>query len=79
MMKGSHSTTVLVLLLAGLLSVHGTIEYARLFRDDRPLIEITRPFHFGSRGHIDIALKGITLWRRHDQVDEDYNLANFGE
>lgn len=60
-------------------SVHGAIEYARVFRDDRPLIEVTRPFGFGSRGHIDISLRDITLWRRHDQVDEDYNLAKFGK
>lgn len=77
MIKACYTVIALVLLSA-FSSVHGTIEYAGIFRDDRPLIEITRPFGFGSRGHMDIAIRGITLWRRHDQVGEEYNLANFG-
>eukprot|EP00878_Enallax_costatus_P004534 GHUV01004775.1.p1 GENE.GHUV01004775.1~~GHUV01004775.1.p1 ORF type:complete len:321 (+),score=66.73 GHUV01004775.1:120-1082(+) len=67
-----------VLVWVAAASVHGAIEYSRVFRDDRPLIEVTRPFGFGSRGHIDISLKGITLWRRHDQLDKEYNLAKLG-
>lgn len=74
-----------LLCLAGLLlaaccarPAQAKIEYAHVFRDDRPLIALTNPFGFGSRGHIDITLRDITLWRRHDQVDDKYNLANFG-
>jgi hypothetical protein len=48
-----------------------------VFYDDRALIEITQPFGFGSRGHIDIVLRDISIWRRHDSED-DYKLGNFG-
>jgi hypothetical protein len=37
-------------------------------RDDRTIIPVTAPFAFGERGHIDITLRDITLFRRHDQV-----------
>jgi hypothetical protein len=37
-------------------------------RDDRPLIPITAPFAFAERGHIDITLQHIGMYRRHDQV-----------
>lgn len=37
-------------------------------RDDRPLIPLTAPFAFADRGHIDITLRDIGMYRRHDQV-----------
>uniref|UniRef100_A0A383W4F4 Intimal thickness related receptor IRP domain-containing protein n=1 Tax=Tetradesmus obliquus TaxID=3088 RepID=A0A383W4F4_TETOB len=68
---------LLGLVLAALGSAYARIEYAHVFYDDRPLIEITQPFGFGSRGHIDIVLRDISIWRRHDSED-DYKLGNFG-
>lgn len=37
-------------------------------RDDRALIPISAPFAFADRGHVDITLKDIGMYRRHDQV-----------
>eukprot|EP00775_Hariotina_reticulata_P010557 gene10557-10717_t len=54
-----------------------SIEYARVFRDDRPLIAITQPFGFGSRGHMDITIKDIGLFKLHDKADT-YSPGNFG-
>lgn len=68
----------LVLLLTAWQPVQGRIEYSHIWRDDRPLIPITAPFAFADRGHIDITLKDIGMYRRHDQVESDYSLANFG-
>ena len=39
-----------------------------LSRDDRALIPLTAPFAFADRGHIDITLRDIGMYRRHDQV-----------
>lgn len=37
-------------------------------RDDRALIPLTLPFAFADRGHIDISLKDVKMYRRHDKV-----------
>jgi hypothetical protein len=72
-----NKVALLGLLLAALTPVYARIEYAHVYYDDRALIEITQPFGFGSRGHIDIVLRDISIWRRHDSED-DYKLGNFG-
>eukprot|EP00879_Flechtneria_rotunda_P012246 GHRR01012790.1.p2 GENE.GHRR01012790.1~~GHRR01012790.1.p2 ORF type:complete len:189 (+),score=53.41 GHRR01012790.1:122-688(+) len=68
----------LVLLATGLVLVSARIDYVHVFRDDRPLVDITQAFGFGSRGNINITLWDITIWRRHDQVEADYQYGNFG-
>lgn len=42
--------------------------FVHLCRDDRPLIPLTAPFAFADKGHIDITLRDIGMYRRHDQV-----------
>jgi len=46
-----------LLLLACCCTVEARIEYARVFRDDRPLIAMTQAFGFGSGGRMDIMIK----------------------
>lgn len=78
-MRASRGSTLLVLLLFCCWSlVQGRIEYSHVWRDDRPLIPLTAPFAFADRGHIDITLRDIGMYRRHDQLEGDYSLANFG-
>lgn len=47
-------------------------------RDDRSVILLAQPFGYGSKGHITITLKKLTLYRRHDQADQDFSLKNLG-
>jgi hypothetical protein len=50
-------TALTLLLLACCCTVEARIEYARVFRDDRPLIAMTQAFGFGSGGRMDIMIK----------------------
>jgi hypothetical protein len=52
--------------------------YTANFRDDRSVILLAQPFGYGSKGHIKITLKRLSLYRRHDQADQDFSLKNLG-
>lgn len=47
-------------------------------RDDRSVILLAQPFGYGSKGHITITLKKLSLYRRHDQADQGFSLKNLG-
>lgn len=49
-----------------------------LCRDDRSVILLAQPFGYGQKGHITITLKKLSLYRRHDQADQDFSLKNLG-
>jgi hypothetical protein len=68
---------LLALLVCYLSCSHARILIARVEKDERVLIPLSEAFAFGTRGHLDIAMKDISIWRRHDR-EEDYTLSNFG-
>jgi hypothetical protein len=68
--SGVRGLLAVALLFVAAASAAGRIEYAHVVVDDRPLIEMTQPFGFGSRGHMDIELRDISLWRRHGAAAE---------
>ncbi|KAF8073245.1 CAND7 [Scenedesmus sp. PABB004] len=72
------AAAVSALLCCCLPAALGRVEYAHVYYDDRGLIELTQPFGFGARGHIDIVLRDISIWRRHDERDAPPQLGNFG-
>lgn len=42
------------------------------------MILLAQPFGYASKGHITITLKKLTLYRRHDQADQDFSMKNLG-
>ncbi|KAI8470208.1 MAG: G protein-coupled seven transmembrane receptor [Monoraphidium minutum] len=68
----------LLLLLGALLPLcHAKVTYTSLFRDDRSLIPVAPSFAFGDRGKIDVKLRDISIWQRHED-DSDVDYSNFG-
>ncbi len=70
-------TLALVLVLAACTAAYAKIEQVQIQKDDRALFPLTEEFGFAKTGRIDITLKDVVIWRRHDQENK-YNLDNFG-
>jgi hypothetical protein len=67
----------LVLCLLGCTAVLAKIERVVIDKDDRALFPLTEEFGFAKTGRIDITLRDIAIYRRHDQ-ENSYSLDNFG-
>lgn len=57
--------------------VHAKIHHSQVVIDDRKLIPLTDAFGFADGGKIDIKIKDVALYVKHD-AEEDYRLENFG-
>lgn len=73
-----HSTWALcaLLVLAAQLSVHAKIHHSVVDTDDRKLVPLTDAFGFSDGGRINITIKDIALYIKHDK--DDYQLDHFG-
>jgi hypothetical protein len=67
---------LLLLLALGACSVQGHVFTARVDKDERALVPISNAFGFGSRGHLDVTITNVAIYRRNDADDAD--LSKFG-